>query len=113
MKNHCEDVGRDYEKVGKSLFVGWPSVFVTEAEDELTAYLTKQAKQNNISEEKLKKRFQEHAPGILVGHTEEVLVRFQYLIDIGFDYFQVMFPGINKETLKASQVFAKLVMKKL
>ncbi len=113
LKNHCKDVGRDYEKVGKSLFIGWPSVFVTESKDELNAYLTQRAKQNNISVEKLQKRFQEYAPGTSVGHPEEVMERFQYLIDLGFDYFQVMFPGINEETLKASQDFAKLVMKKL
>ncbi|MFQ5820628.1 MAG: LLM class F420-dependent oxidoreductase [Candidatus Heimdallarchaeota archaeon] len=111
LKNHCKDVGRDYEEVGKSLFIGWPSVFVTESGDELTAYLTQRAKQNNISVEKLQKRFREHAPGTSVGHPEEVLERFQYFIDLGFDYFQVMFPGINEETLKVSQVFAKLVMK--
>jgi len=39
--------------------------------------------------------------------------RFQYFIDLGFDYFQVIFPGIDEGTLKASQLFAQLVIEKL
>ncbi|MFX0162830.1 MAG: LLM class F420-dependent oxidoreductase [Candidatus Hodarchaeota archaeon] len=113
LKNHCKDVGRDYDEVGKSLFAAWPPVFITESEEELNNYLTMQSKLNNMSVEKLKEIFRENAPGSWVGYPEEVIERFQFFIDLGFDYFQVRFHGIGEDVLKASQAFAELVMKKL
>jgi len=113
LKNHCKDVGRDYDEVGKSLFASWPPVFVTESEKELNSYLTMQSKLNNMPIEKLSENYRENAPGSWVGYPEEVIERFQFLIDLGFDYFHVRFHGISNDVLKASQVFAELVMKKL
>ncbi|MDH5450336.1 MAG: LLM class F420-dependent oxidoreductase [Candidatus Bathyarchaeota archaeon] len=113
LKAHCKAVGRDYEEVGKSLFAGWPGVFVTESQEEIHDHLTQRSKRNNISIEKLNELLRKDAPGSWVGYPEEVIDRFQFLIGLGFDYFQVMFPGINEETLKASRAFTELVMKKL
>jgi F420-dependent oxidoreductase-like protein len=112
LEKHCNDVGREYGEVGKSLFA-YAGVFVTESEEELNNHLMERAKRNNLPIEKLKELFQKDAPGSWVGYPEEVTKRYQYFIDLGFDYFQVMFPGVNEETLKASQAFAELVMKKL
>ena len=112
LKRHCEDIGRDYKEVGKSLFA-FAGVFVTESEEELDEHLTRRSKRNNIPIEKLKELFHKDAPGSWVGYPEEVIERFQFFIDLGFDYFQVTFPGIDEEALKASQAFARLVMKKL
>ena len=112
LKKHCEDVGRDYEEVGRSLFA-FAGVFVTESEEELEEHLTRRSKQNNIPVKKLKESFHKDAPGSWVGYPEEIIERFEFLIDLGFNYFQVMFPGIDEEALKASQAFARLVMKKL
>ena len=113
LKTHCKAVGRNYEEVGKSLFAGWPGIFVTESHEELHDHLIQRSKQNNMSLEKLTDLLREHAPGSWVGHPEYVIERFEFLIGLGFDYFQVMFPGINEETLNASRVFAELVMKRL
>ncbi len=113
LKQHCKDVGRDYEELGKSLFATMPSVFVTDSEEELTAHFTLRAQRNNIPVEKVKEISSQHAPGTWIGYSEEVIDRFQYLINLGFDYFQVCFPGFNEEAYKASQKFAKLVMRKL
>ena len=44
---------------------------------------------------------------------EEVEERFLYLADLGFEYFQVLFPGINEETLNASQAFAESIIRKI
>ncbi|MDH5782694.1 MAG: LLM class F420-dependent oxidoreductase [Candidatus Bathyarchaeota archaeon] len=112
LRRHCEDVGRDYEEVGKSLFA-FVGVFVTESEEELENHLTRRSKRNKIPLEKLKESFRKDAPGSWVGYPEEVIERFKFLIDLGFDYFQVMFPETGDEALKASQAFAKLVMNKL
>lgn len=112
LQRHCEDVGRDYKEVGKSLFA-FAGIFVTESEEELKDHLTKRSKRNNIPVEKLKESFHKDAPGSWVGYPEEVVERFRFFINLGFDYFQVMFPGIDEEALKASQAFAELVMKKL
>jgi F420-dependent oxidoreductase-like protein len=112
LKRHCKDIGRDYEDVGKSLFA-YGGVFVTESEEELNNHLTERAKRNNLPIEKLKELLQKDAPGSWIGYPEEVTKRFQYFINLGFDYFQVRFPGIDEGTLKASQLFAKLVIKNL
>jgi len=112
LKRHCENIGRDYKEVGKSLFA-LAGVFVTESEEELEDHLTSRSKRNNIPIEKLKELFHKDAPGSWVGYPEEVIERFQFFTDLGFDYFQVTFPGIDEEALKASQAFARLVMKKL
>ncbi|MGD2250044.1 MAG: hypothetical protein PVF58_16690 [Candidatus Methanofastidiosia archaeon] len=50
-------------KVGKSLFCGWPSVFVTDSEEELKPHMKERADQNNVSVEKLREKFQKYAPG--------------------------------------------------
>ncbi|MHA2363269.1 MAG: LLM class F420-dependent oxidoreductase [Candidatus Hodarchaeales archaeon] len=117
LKNHCKTVGRDYGEIGKSLFampmVGSSGIFVTESEEELNNYLTQISEQSKIPLDKLNDKLQEHAPGSWIGFPEDVLARFQYFIELGFDYFQVMFPGINEETLQTSQTFAQLVMNKL
>lgn len=112
LKTHCHHVGRDYKSVGKSL-VCEPHVFVTDSEEELATHVKKQADLLNMSVEKVTESFRQHAPGSWVGYPEEVVERFQFFIDLGFDYFQVMFPGINEESLKASQKFAELAMKNL
>ena len=113
LKNHCKDLGRDYDEIGKSLFVAYPGAFVTESEEDLNEYLSMVSKINKMPIKKLKEKFEENAPGSWVGYPEEVIERFQFFIDLGFDYFQVLFFGINEEPLKASQTFAELVMKKL
>ncbi|MFX1512175.1 MAG: LLM class F420-dependent oxidoreductase [Promethearchaeota archaeon] len=113
LKNHCKDIGRDYDEVGKSLFATMPSVFVTDSEEELKAHFTLRAQRNNISVEKVKEVSRQYAPGTWIGYPEEVIERFQYLIELGFDYFQVCFPGFNEEAFNESQKFAKLVMNNL
>ncbi len=112
LKRHCENMGRDYKEVGKSLFA-FAGVFVTESEEELETHLTGRSKRNNIPIEKLKELFHKDAPGSWVGYPEEVIERFRFFTDLGFDYFQVTFPGIGEEALKASQAFARLVMEKI
>ena len=112
LKRHCEDVGRDYEDVGKSLFAS-SGIFATESEEELEAHLAERSKRSNIPVTKLKELFRKDAPGSWVGYPEEIVERFRFLIDLGFDYFHVIFPGIDEEALKASQAFAGLVMNRL
>ena len=113
LRKHCKNVGRDYEEVGKSLVTEWPGVFVTKSEDKLNEFLKQTSKKMNMPITKLKERFQKNAPGSWVGHPEEIEKRFQYLTEMGFDYFQVLFPGVNEETLKASQAFAESIIKKI
>ncbi len=112
LKRHCEAVRRDYAEVGKSL-LAFAGIFVTESEDELNTHLARRSKRNNMPVAKLEELFRKDAPGSWVGYPEEVVERFQFLVDLGFDYFQVTFPGIDEEALRASQAFAELVMKKL
>jgi F420-dependent oxidoreductase-like protein len=114
LKKHCKDVGRDYNEIGKSLFASvWPGVFVTESEEKLDEHINKSSKLFEMSTDEMTEFFTEGAPGAWVGYPEDVIERFQYVIDLGFDYFQVMFPGVGEDYIETSQLFAEKVMKKL
>jgi F420-dependent oxidoreductase-like protein len=111
LKGHCKTVGRDYDTLGKSLFGGFPGVFVSESEQEIDAHLSKVASKRDLSVKALKEKLEEGAPGSWIGFPEQLRERFRHFIDLGFDYFQVIFPGHEEDTLKASHDFAKLVMR--
>jgi F420-dependent oxidoreductase-like protein len=114
LKEHCKAVGRNYDDVGKSLFAqGWPGVFVTDDDEELEAHLKWRMDNLGTSREEVLEYARRNAPGSWVGYPEEVIERFEYLISLGFDFFQVMFTGLEKDYLKSVESFSKLVMKKL
>ncbi len=121
LKEHCKSVGRNYDEIGKSLFAqGYPGVFVTNNEDEFEQHLKWRCtfiKDNygeaRSSKEDVLKYARSNAPGSWVGYPEELLERFEYLIGLGFDFFQVMFPGIGADFVDSQKTFARLVMKKL
>lgn len=114
LKEHCKVVGRNYEDIGKSLFAqGWPGIFVTDNEDELEQHVKWRSNNLGTSKEEVLESARSNAPGSWVGYPEEVRERFEYFIGLGFDFFQVMFPGIGVEFVDAQTNFAKLVMKKL
>jgi F420-dependent oxidoreductase-like protein len=114
LKDHCKAVGRDYDDVGKSLFAqGWPGVYVTDSEDDLEKHLKWRVENLQSTKEEVLEHARSNAPGSWVGYPEEVIERFEYLIGLGFDFFQVMFPGIDDDYLDAQKKFSKLVMKKL
>ena len=105
LKMHCKDINRDYDSVGKSFFA---NVLVCETEDQINDFYIKVARQRNISVEDFKKRL---GNGAFIGTPEEVQNRFQHLIDLGFSYFQIVYPyGLD---YTASNDFARLVMNKL
>jgi len=114
LKAHCKDIGRDYSDVGKSLFAqGWPGVFVTVSEEELEEHLKWRSDNLGVPKDKVLEYATDNAPGSWIGYPEELLERFEYLVSLGFDFFQVMFPGIGTDYLEAQEKFAKLVIKKL
>ncbi len=114
LKKHCKDVGRDYDEVGKSLFAqAWPGVFVTKDEEELDKHWKMRAEILGQSIEERVEYTKSVAPGSWVGYPEDVIERLEYLISLGFDFFQVMFPGLGEDYIKSSQSFADLVIKKL
>jgi F420-dependent oxidoreductase-like protein len=114
LKEHCKTVGRDYDDVGKSLFAqGWPGVFVTNSEDELEAHIKWRCDNLKASREKVLEYARGSAPGSWVGYPEELIERFDYLISLGFDFFQVMFPGLGEDYLDSCRRFSRLVKAKL
>jgi F420-dependent oxidoreductase-like protein len=114
LNEHCESVGRDYDNVGKSLFAkAWPGVYVSESVEDLDALYTQAAELFHKPENEIRKYHTEGGPGSWIGFPEDVQERFQYYIDMGFDYFQVMFPGIGEDYIQASHMFAEKVMKKI
>ena len=81
---------------------------VCETEDQLQTFYQDAARQRNITVEDYKKRL---GSGVFIGTPEIVQERFQLLIDLGFTYFQIVFPYGRDYT--ASNDFAQLVMHKL
>ena len=114
LKNHCKDVGRKFDDVGKSLFAqGWPGVFVTKDEDELNDHWKKRAEILNRSIDEVAEYARANAPGSWAGYPEDLIERFEYLIGLGFDLFQVMFMGLDEDYIKSTQLFYDWVIKKL
>jgi F420-dependent oxidoreductase-like protein len=114
LKKHCKNVGRDYDDVGKSMFAqAWPGVFVAKDEDELDMHWKKREEILGKTIEIRAEYTKTFAPGTWVGYPEEVIERFEYLISLGFDFFQVMFPGIGADYIDAMKRFSDLIMKKL
>jgi F420-dependent oxidoreductase-like protein len=106
LKLHCEKVNRDYDSVGKSFFA---SVIVTETQDELETVLTERAKLRNMTLEEYKKAIKDL--NVFFGTPEVVQQGFENLIDLGFDYFQIMFP--YPKDYEQSEKFIKLVRTKI
>ncbi|MHA2296814.1 MAG: LLM class F420-dependent oxidoreductase [Candidatus Hodarchaeales archaeon] len=104
LKEHCKAESRDYDSIGKSFFA---SVLIAETEEQLGELMARRAKVRNTSVEEYKKKL---PPGVFVGTPEVVEQRFQELIDLGFDYYQLMFP--YPEDYEQIDDFARLVMKK-
>ena len=98
---------RNYDDITKS-FYGY--AFVTEDEEELDKYFQKYALEQHRSVEEVKKIMFSY-PGSFIGLPEQVIERYQYLIDLGFSYFQVIFP-YGKEVEMSSR-FSDLIIKKI
>jgi F420-dependent oxidoreductase-like protein len=105
LKKHCESIGRDYETVGKSFFA---SVLIAETGKKLEILLNERAKLRNMSLEDYRNSI---GKGVFAGTPDQVKERFQELVNLGFDYFQIMFP--YPLDYEQSTTFAQLVMPKL
>ncbi len=112
LKEHCKEIGRDYSDVKKSLFVVGIPVFVTESKEELDGFLKELAERYSRPLKQIKARFSSGGPGVWAGTLEEIIERFQYYIDMGFEYFQVLFNGHDEKIVDYSKDFAEKVMKK-
>ncbi|MFW9800091.1 MAG: LLM class flavin-dependent oxidoreductase, partial [Candidatus Thorarchaeota archaeon] len=114
LKKHCEAEGRDYDEVGKSLFaMTYGGVLVTESDDDKEAFFERISEGFGRPIEEARERYQDGLPGSWIGNPDEVIERFQYFIELGFDYFQVMFPGLGEDYVEASRIFSEKVIKKL
>ncbi|MFW9903169.1 MAG: TIGR03560 family F420-dependent LLM class oxidoreductase [Candidatus Thorarchaeota archaeon] len=106
LKHHCERVNRDFDSIGKSFFA---SVIVAETQDELEIILTERAKARKITLKEYKKSIS--SLNVFFGTPDVVQKEFEKLIDLGFDYFQIMFPYPND--LEQSERFAKQILPKI
>lgn len=110
LRQHCQENDTDYDHITKSIF---GLAFVTESDEKLNSFFEKRAKQFNRSVDEERERAIKDLPGSWFGYPEQVIERYQYFIDLGCTYFQVLFPGKDEEVLRGSQSFAKLVMNRL
>lgn len=105
LKQHCQDLGRDYDSIGKSYFM---QVYIGETQEDVEKFIKERAERNKISVDDLKKRFDDGKPGSWTGTPEDLIERINYMQTLGFDYFVLMFMYPND--LKQSELFAKKVM---
>ncbi|MCG3216838.1 MAG: TIGR03560 family F420-dependent LLM class oxidoreductase [Candidatus Heimdallarchaeota archaeon] len=117
LKQHCKDVGRDYEGLGKSLFAGWPGIVFTESEEEKEQFYRRRSEYIGIDYRTVKSWYELEAPGSWIGFPEEIRERFGYLLSLGLEYFQVQFhPADNlqeKKMLDSVRIFKEKVANKL
>jgi len=94
LASHCDDVGRDFEDIVKSLAWG---VAIAESDDEA---------------DKIAKHSQYYYQGVfIIGTPESLILQMGELIDAGVEYFQLYFPQYrNTET---TQLFAEEVILEL
>ncbi|MFW9929672.1 MAG: LLM class flavin-dependent oxidoreductase, partial [Candidatus Thorarchaeota archaeon] len=102
LKSHCESINRDYDSIGKSFFC---KVVLGETQDELDEILSLRAKNRGINVDEFKKLL---GPDVFLGTPEIIEARFQELINMGFDYFQIVF--LYGRDLEDSKKFAKLII---
>ena len=102
LRSHCKIVSRDYDSVGKSYFV---YVLLGESDTELDRLLSRLASFRGISSKEFRKRLPSN---VFIGTPETVKKRFQELIDLGIDYFQIQFP--YPEDYSQSNSFAHLIL---
>lgn len=117
LKQHCKDVGRDYDSLGKSLFAGWPGIVFTDSEEEKEDFYKRRSKYIGVDYKIVKSWYELEAPGSWIGFPEEIKERFEYLISLGLDYFQVQFHPADdlkeKKILDSVQIFKDKVANKL
>ncbi|MFX0084808.1 MAG: TIGR03560 family F420-dependent LLM class oxidoreductase [Candidatus Hodarchaeota archaeon] len=104
LKDHCIKESRDYETIGKSFFA---SVMIAETEEELDKLMNERAKLHNMSIKEYKKNM---GKGVFYGIPEHIQEKFEKLVKLGFDYFQVMFP--YPLDYEQSHKFAELILPK-
>lgn len=105
LRMHCKTVSRDYDGIGKSYFA---YVLIGETQHEFEQLMKRMAKADDVSVSEFKKQLPTNA---FSGTPDTIQTKFQELIDLGFDYFQIMFP--YPEDYNQSEAFANLVLNKL
>jgi hypothetical protein len=86
---------------------------VTKDEDQLNEHWKKRAEILDQPIDEVVEYAKSNAPGSWVGYPEDLIERFEYLIGLGFDFFQVMFPGLGEDYIALTQSFSDWIIKKL
>jgi F420-dependent oxidoreductase-like protein len=104
LRNHCREVGRDYEEITKTFF--GPAV-LTEDEDLIHEYKVARARDQGKSLKEYEEQ-QNVLPGSWFRDPDLIVERYQHLVNLGFTHFQIMFPFGHD--LEMSNRFAKEVI---
>jgi F420-dependent oxidoreductase-like protein len=107
LADHCKDLNRDYNEITKTFY---GQAFVSNDEKELEEYIAELASRQKKTVQKLKEEWNKH-PGSFIGFPDEVIERYNFLIELGFTYFQIVFP--YGKDVESSKRFADLVMKNI
>ena len=99
--------------VRKSLFVVGIPIYISEDEKQVEEFYTNLASRYNRPIELIKDRYTKGAPGSWAGNPDEIIERFQFYIDMGFEYFQVLFDGYDSKIISYSKDFAEKIMNRL
>jgi len=105
LRDHCKTINRDYDSVGKSFFA---SVMIGESSEELEQLILQRAQMRKMTVDEYRNSI---GMGTFLGTPEIIIQQFQELINLGFDYFQIMFPYPND--YEQSIKFAQHVLPKL
>ncbi len=109
LQGHCDNIGRDFNEIGKSYFT---MVFVANSDEELELEIQRRAKIFNRPVEEIRKQVKSSEyPGSFIGYSDEIKERIGFLYDeFNFDYFHLMFP--YPRDLEISKRFGEQVLTK-
>ena len=107
LKDHCKNEGRDYNSIEKT-FYGFANIL--ETEEEIEKDVQKQAKNQNKTKEEIRNSYVYGGgfPGAFIGSSEDIIKRYNYLVEKDFTHFQVRFP-LGQE-LAMSSKFSEQIM---
>ena len=90
LKEHCREVGRDFEDIEKTYI---SDIFVAETTEEAVA-LFKRFKENQgmLMKKKAEYDLEEHVKAHVIGSAEEALEKLRKIVDLGATYFIMYMP---------------------
>jgi F420-dependent oxidoreductase-like protein len=106
LRQHCHDVGRDFDDIRKSVLV---NVIVGKTEEEFNRKMDKNATRIGMTKDEFRRRLRMS----LMGTPERCVEQWSKLVDLGCSYFVMYLVGTRDEWYETLELLAHEVMPEL